>query len=968
MNSMQWRGNVFVATVLTAATSCGDNQPDPFSCAQYQRPVRAARKVCASPDAAHPSTLQPCEVGSADVGTWTVDAQGLPAFDFLVDQRCDQSATAYSPRPTALRDPVHLIGDGFGTEAMAHASGGIDVYTQDRGHTFPVHIDTWVDPKDPGYPAQLGGALGYLVVDGNVRSTRFEDLPVTTATTQQTRRFGVGYVETVTTFDDVRVTRRTFAVPGTRALVTEVTVENLTNSAKKIDVAELYDINIAELPVEYFTSDLLTSNLTSDIARRRRAITDSMQHVAHAQGNVTWIESAFSQPKVPWTGVGGTTVPNSVDEFPDTMFLATLDATTEVQSAWLADDELWKDDSRKLPPRVDRKFRNSRQRDLPGHHQPGVLGQRVELQLSANGQATTSFVFGTTPHGSDGVSATNAVRAQIASANSEAVATAWRKRLTWGAFPGLPDAAALQRELAWSSYMLQAMTVFDQPRGLRYIGQGGSYKFVHGIDGAIGDYALFAEAALLIDPALAADTLAFALSTQHGATSPTPGRFPYATTGTGNFTDMLLYNLRSDAYFLLPSVIGRYLSITGDGKFLQRPVSFWTPTNTAEHSVAATVFSHLETSQQFANDPKGLGIGARGLLAMGTNDYADGVLQTATEPATPLGSSSTFNVGLMALGFRDAAGALEKYASTGPESTRTAALAASYRATFQTQTERLRTNAWSGQYFWRGFVDSGNPLAAGNIYLEPQVLPIIAGLVDDATAQKLLRIVEENFETPLGPMTVVAAPADNPSAGPKLQSGAVWPVSSPWLTEAYARYDVQKAWSSLIRNTLFTHAELFPSLWYGVWSGPDSYYAQNAERPGEADAHLATALTDYPVFNTHSHSSLLRALPTLLMTASPQERVIRPRIPSEDFAIEWPTISIRYSAKRVEVTFVAGKLDAGASDLVITLPSQLRTLGATLRVSVNGVAVVVVRQGDTVRLVRAVLPSNAANATTIVVE
>ena len=42
----------------------------------------------------------------------------------------------------------------------------------------------------------------------------------------QTRRFGVGYVETVTRIADLTITRRVFPPVGARALVTEVSVEN----------------------------------------------------------------------------------------------------------------------------------------------------------------------------------------------------------------------------------------------------------------------------------------------------------------------------------------------------------------------------------------------------------------------------------------------------------------------------------------------------------------------------------------------------------------------------------------------------------------------------------------------------------------------------------------------------------------------------------------------------------------------
>ncbi len=91
----------------------------------------------------------------------------------------------------------------------------------------------------------------------------------------------------------------------------------------------------------------------------------------------------------------------------------------------------------------------------------------------------------------------------------------------WAAFPGLDGGGAVQRELAWAAYSALANVSFDEYRGLRVLGQGGSYRFIHGLDGAMGDLALFAEALLLVDRDVASETLAYAFATQHGSASTT---------------------------------------------------------------------------------------------------------------------------------------------------------------------------------------------------------------------------------------------------------------------------------------------------------------------------------------------------------------------------------------------------------------------------------------------------------------
>ena len=119
---------------------------------------------------------------------------------------------------------------------------------------------------------------------------------------------------------------------------------------------------------------------------------------------------------------------------------------------------------------------------------------------------TRRFAFGYVPGGGTPDAAVAELRGRAGSLLND-TAAAWKQRLIWAAFPGLADACVAQREIAWASYNMLANTTFDEYRNVRLLGQGGSYKYIHGLDGAMGDLALFAEALLLHDPQMAADTL-----------------------------------------------------------------------------------------------------------------------------------------------------------------------------------------------------------------------------------------------------------------------------------------------------------------------------------------------------------------------------------------------------------------------------------------------------------------------------
>ncbi|MEZ4337281.1 MAG: hypothetical protein R3B82_11700 [Sandaracinaceae bacterium] len=483
----------------------------------------------------------------------------------------------------------------------------------------------------------------------------------------------------------------------------------------------------------------------------------------------------------------------------------------------------------------------------------------------------------------------------------------------------------MQRELAWSSYMAIANATFDEYQGVRLAGQGGSYKYIHGLDGAIGDLALFADALLFVDPDLSRDTLTYAMGFQAASSEPRAGRYPYATTGVGSYSDVGIYDLRTDAYWLVPSSVARYAAVTRDIGFLDRDVAFWPH---AEGDTG-TVRDHVTRGLDFAESDT-LGYGARGLVAIGTNDYADGILQLSPEETSPSGSSSVFNAALIALGFPLAADVFG-----GPLGERMRGIAAS-------QTAALDAEAWTGDHYRRGFADNGNPLAPDYLFVEPQVLPILAGLVDDARRDALLDLVASTFETPLGAMTTVRIDSGPSGGADAPQIGGVWPVASAWVTDAAARRDAGDGWSSFVRNTLFHHGELYPEIWYGIWSGPDSYNGPDHERAGEADAHIATALTDYPVFNAHVHLGPIRALMGLLgLEATSTGLRVTPRVPTERWTVRFPRLWLEHRADRFSGR-VFTTVDAQI-ELRVLVPEALRA-GA---VTVDG-ATSVTRDGDEV--------------------
>ena len=149
-------GDITIDEIITARRAMPSPSPIPVTALSCRQ--RADTSACDDVNADQPEALARCLRGSGHLGRWSVDAAGLPAYDFTVEERCDPAAHAYSPRTTPLRDPIHLIGNGRGLVAMAHASGGVEIYTQDRGHKWINHVDTWTDPHEPDLSACTSAA------------------------------------------------------------------------------------------------------------------------------------------------------------------------------------------------------------------------------------------------------------------------------------------------------------------------------------------------------------------------------------------------------------------------------------------------------------------------------------------------------------------------------------------------------------------------------------------------------------------------------------------------------------------------------------------------------------------------------------------------------------------------------------------------------------------------------------------
>jgi hypothetical protein len=158
------------------------------------------------------------------------------------------------------------------------------------------------------------------------------------------------------------------------------------------------------------------------------------------------------------------------------------------------------------------------------------------------------------------------------------------------------------------------------------------------------------------------------------------------------------------------------------------------------------------------------------------------------------------------------------------------------------------------------------------------------------------------------------------------RDGGVWPSLTSILIWALALVNKGMAWDEWKKNSLARHAEVYPNLWYGIWSGPDSYSSVLSTAPGQTGP-------DFPVMNMHSHANQLYSAAKLLGVEFTEKGLrLAPALPLDAYTFDSPLVGIKKSSGRYEGWYAP--LFAGTWTVSIRLPAaESKKFG---HVEVNG--------------------------------
>jgi hypothetical protein len=817
--------------------------------------------------------------GSSSFGAWVEDEFGLPAFQYTCNQTIDPRAvTPVQPGILLPTEHVHQVGNDRIT-ALASNYGHVRV-RQDEG--CPKFLND-VDPETH----QFGGGLGYLTDGEETLTTSYDGI---NASFQ--RIFGVGYYRKKVRGIKYSIDQVISAPFGDDpVLISQATLTNHSDAAVTVRWLEYWGCQPYQFSyraaIESMTGIGTQTKLRRDLGRRFSHHVSQIHGIRglleakHFEGRSVQEEAAWTRAKASLrANPNGFTAPvadlrpgtefESLD-LPQT-FLASLDGPV---SGFSSDAAAFFGAGGPSNPSG---FRQPLDGKIDaGEKHTGLLLERSML-LAPRQSRTIRFLYGYLPEGF-------ALEALIAKYEKAAGSVLPESSQMWkqkGMRFDVPAEPWVKRESTWNHYYLRSSQTFDDFFGEHILNQNGFYQYTMGFQGAPRDPLQHSLPFLFSDPEIVRSVMRYTLKEVRD-----DGSLPYGIVGHGVVAPMASDNA-SDLPLWLLWTVSEYVLATRDVDFLHEKIS-------ARFSATAdrtdSVLNLLERC--YRHQVNDVGAGQHGIMRMKVDDWNDGLIYTWAQKAFKEcieTSESVLNSAMAAWVFDEYARMLDFVAGN-------ASLAKELRASANSNREATRAQ-WNGRWFRRAWLGpSLGWLGDSTLWIEPQPWAMLAGATTDAQSRALVQTMNDLLRHgPLGAAQMSDGPdmrdKDGMSVG-TLEMGAIWPSLNQTLVWALMGVDPAMAWEEWKRNSLAAHADAYPDIWYGVWSGNDSYNSPLNKHPGGAANEPFFHGTDFPVLNLHSHAcSLYSASKLLGLEFTGDGLNLKLALPLDSYRFESPLVGV----------------------------------------------------------------------------
>jgi hypothetical protein len=865
--------------------------------------------------------------GSGHFGHWDEDELGLPIFHYTANQTTDPHAvTDVQPGILSSTEHIHQVGNDRIT-ALVSNYGTVRV-RQDEG--CPKILND-IDPET----SQFGGGIGYLT-DGHETLSTFYD----GSQSKFERIFGMGYFRKRVAGARYAVDQVIVAPFGDDpVLLSQVTITNRISAAAHLRWVEYWGCQPYQLSfrawMEAFSDPGRATRFRRAVGRRfshrlstlpgKQGLRDRKQF----DGRPPEEESAWEhmlrhgnpygfitpvQELKPGTEFETTSIPET--------FLVSLDGPVSGMSSDAA--MFFGTGGSAHPDGLHRPF-------------PSVLenvtakaGMLLEhsFELAPGESRTLHFLYGYLPEGLS-------LDALIAKYQKPAANIWTQTRESWkrnGTRFEIASQPWIRRESAWNHYYLRSAQTYDDYFGEHILNQNGFYQYTMGFQGAPRDPLQHALPLLFSDPEIVKSVLRYTLKEVRD-----DGSLPYAIVGRGVAAPMLS-DRASDLPLWLLWATSEYVLATRDEAFLNEPIK---ARLSAEMGKIDSVANLLRRC--YEHQVRDVSVGTHGIVRMLVDDWNDGLIYTWAQSdlkACIDTSESVLNAAMSAWVF-------DKYAQLLACTGDSSGLIEQCRGRAE-QSRNAVAAQWNGRWFRRAWLgEKLGWLGESTMWIEPQPWAILSGAASREQIDALIRTMDQLLRLgPLGARQMSDGPdmkGNGPAERGTLEMGAIWPSLNQTLVWALAASHPAMALEEWKRNTLAHHAEAYPYLWYGVWSGNDSYNTPANSNPGGAADQPYFRGTDFPVLNLHAHACFLYSASKLLGLEFDETGLrLNLNLPENEYRFDSPLLGVVKTHDRFEGWYKPSR--PGTWTLRIRLEKD--ALATIRHAEVNGKRVEVRRQPD----------------------
>ncbi len=812
--------------------------------------------------------------GNGYFGEWIIDEYGLPAYNYKCNHLTDPIAKTKTSYGFST-DHFHQIGNDriMGT---AHNGGYVQILDGSRGFK-------WLTYQDSRY-GKLGGGIGlYQFENDNIYLSDLYTIENLNKYTKFERIFGIGYFKKKYNFNGIDIQHSICTPFSDDSVVLSEFLFTNNSDDNKIKVIDFWDVNVHPILKSLIVTwnnrkkfgkskllnfvgrvvKVLLKMARSDTESARRRFAGKFRYrISYNSEIKTIILTPKYKKKPPVTK----NEPSKYDYYPKSLFLAMLNQKDV--NFFKSKRNLF--DRNKILINWDSKVesRKLKKKEL-------CLGAGISLNLNKNNKNKIVTLFGYEEL--DKIETLVKKYKKIVANQSilEWNAKHWQNSLVNLNITSEPQ---LSRESIWHSYYTRSALFYDEYYKKHRLYQGSVYLFGHGIDGSIRDYMLYLNSLISINPSIAREFLLFNLSL-----ISSDGKLPYSLYGYGKISSVFVHSKPSDLYLFLIWGIEQYVSLTRDYELMDELLPFYDK----PQSTGTRVTEKIKLLINYLFSEK-VGFGKHGFIKCNDGDWSDGISLMVKNRRKFIkkgesGFNSTFALYIIPKVLRLMKDSNEQFIKSSFDEIKLL--------------KQAILKSYNGKWYYRGWDGQGNPIGDKSLYLEHHTWLLISKILDKESAYSLIDQIYNLLDKPSSIGQYISYPPQKSYLNilPKGWdvNGGIWHAMNALLTWGYSNYDEKKAFNSLIKNSLAKRAEVYPKLWYGIWSAPDSYIADYADNAGEAFYHFATPMCDFPVMNLNAHASYLLSIIKIAgIEADFSGLIIDPHIKHQEFTFKSPLISL----------------------------------------------------------------------------